>query len=53
MTVNTLCSVFVSNNTTAANEEIFHSLIDAGEGVAKGLEKIDLSSIPNLFIIEI
>ena len=47
MTANTSCSVFVSNNNTTAtsNEEIFHLLIDAGEGVAKSLEKIDLSSI--------
>src|ERR671923_2592450 len=46
MTVNTSCSVFVSNNATATdNEEIFHLLIDAGEGVAKSLEKIDLSSL--------
>src|SRR5918994_7076992 len=49
MTTNTSCSVFVSNNATAgANEEILHLLIDAGEGVAKSLEKIDLSSIPNV-----
>src|SRR5919106_2788608 len=46
MTVNTSCSVFVSNNATATdNEEIFHLLIDAGEGVAKSLERIDLSSL--------
>jgi phosphoribosyl 1,2-cyclic phosphodiesterase len=49
MTANTSCSVFVSNNTTAtSNEKIFHLLIDAGEGVAKSLEKIDLSSILNV-----
>ncbi|MDQ3840603.1 MAG: MBL fold metallo-hydrolase [Thermoproteota archaeon] len=43
MSTNTSCSVFVSNNTTEANQEILHLLIDAGEGVAKSLEKIDLS----------
>src|SRR5918994_7185381 len=48
VSTNTSCSVFVSNNATAANEEILHLLIDAGEGVAKSLEKIDLSSIPNV-----
>jgi phosphoribosyl 1,2-cyclic phosphodiesterase len=45
MTANTSCSVFVSNNATEDNQEIFHLLIDAGEGVAKSLEKIDLSSL--------
>jgi phosphoribosyl 1,2-cyclic phosphodiesterase len=44
MTTNTSCSVFVSNNITETNQEIFHLLIDAGEGVAKSLEKMDLSS---------
>jgi phosphoribosyl 1,2-cyclic phosphodiesterase len=44
MTTNTSCSIFVINNTTEANQEIFHLLIDAGEGVAKSLEKMDLSS---------
>src|ERR671918_1577735 len=43
MTTNTSCSIFV-NNTTEANQEIFHLLIDAGEGVAKSLEKTDISS---------
>jgi hypothetical protein len=50
MTTNTSCSVFVvSNNTATANEEIFHLLIDAGEGVAKSLEEMDISS-PNVNI---
>jgi phosphoribosyl 1,2-cyclic phosphodiesterase len=48
VSTNTSCSVFVSNNATTANQEIFHLLIDAGEGVAKSLEKMDLSSSPNV-----
>ena len=48
MTTNTSCSIFVSNNTTEAKQEIFHLLIDAGEGVAKSLEKMDISSSPNV-----
>lgn len=50
MTANTSCSVFVSNSTTTvANQEIlFHLLIDAGKGVAKSLEKMDLSSSSNV-----
>ena len=47
MTTNTSCSIFV-NNTTEANQEIFHLLIDAGEGVAKSLEKTDISSSLNV-----
>jgi phosphoribosyl 1,2-cyclic phosphodiesterase len=47
MTTNTSCSIFVSNNTTEAKQEIFHLLIDAGEGVAKSLEKMDITS-PNV-----
>lgn len=34
--------------TTEGNQEILHLLIDAGEGVAKSLEKMDLSSSPNV-----
>src|ERR687891_2230479 len=48
VSTNTSCSVFVSNNATTANQEIFHLLIDAGEGVAKSLEKMDLSSSLNV-----
>jgi phosphoribosyl 1,2-cyclic phosphodiesterase len=47
MSTNTSCSIFVSNNTPEGNQEILHLLIDAGEGVAKSLEKMDLSSSPN------
>jgi phosphoribosyl 1,2-cyclic phosphodiesterase len=48
MSTNTSCSIFVSNNITEGNQEILHLLIDAGEGVAKSLEKMDLSSSPNV-----
>lgn len=49
MSTNTSCSILVSNNTTEGNnQEILHLLIDAGEGVAKSLEKMDLSSFPNV-----
>jgi mRNA degradation ribonuclease J1/J2 len=53
MSTNTSCSVFVSNNTTtttvaAAKQEIFHMLIDAGEGVAKSLDRMDISSSSNV-----
>jgi ribonuclease BN (tRNA processing enzyme) len=48
MSTNTSCSIFVSSNTTEGNQEILHLLIDAGEGVAKSLEKMDLSSSPNV-----
>jgi hypothetical protein len=41
MATNTSCSVFVSNNTVAANDEIFHLLIDAG-GVSNSLEVMDI-----------
>src|SRR5919112_3748626 len=55
MGTNTSCSVFVSKATTtttapaaAANQEIFHLLIDAGEGVAKSLDRMDIPSYPNV-----
>lgn len=53
MSTNTSCSVFVSKKTTttapaADNQEIFHLLIDAGEGVAKSLDRIDIPSYPNV-----
>src|SRR5262245_44527197 len=43
MSTNTSCSIFVIDNTADGNQEILHLLVDAGEGVAKSLEKIDLS----------
>jgi ribonuclease BN (tRNA processing enzyme) len=48
MSTNTSCSIFVIDNTTEGNQEILHLLIDAGEGVAKSLEKIDLSYSHNV-----
>jgi phosphoribosyl 1,2-cyclic phosphodiesterase len=47
MSTNTSCSIFVSNNKTDGNQEILHLLIDAGEGVAKSLDKMDISSSTN------
>jgi phosphoribosyl 1,2-cyclic phosphodiesterase len=48
MTTNTSCSVLVSYNTkSSSNKEVFHLLVDVGEGVTRSLEKIDLSSYPN------
>src|ERR671915_817525 len=47
MSTNTSCSIFVSNNKTNGNQEILHLLIDAGEGVAKSLDKMDISSSTN------
>jgi phosphoribosyl 1,2-cyclic phosphodiesterase len=46
MSTNTSCSVFVSNDTTTTkdNQELFHLLIDAGEGVVKSLEKMHLTN---------
>ena len=44
MTANTSCSVFASINATTAGGEMFHLLIDVGEGVLKSLEKMDPSS---------
>jgi phosphoribosyl 1,2-cyclic phosphodiesterase len=38
MATNTSCSVFVSNNAMTADNELFHLLIDAGEGVSNSLE---------------
>jgi phosphoribosyl 1,2-cyclic phosphodiesterase len=42
MATNTSCSVFVSNNAMAADNEIFHLLIDAGEGVSNSLEMMNI-----------
>jgi phosphoribosyl 1,2-cyclic phosphodiesterase len=42
MATNTSCSVFVSNNAMTADNEIFHLLIDAGEGVSNSLEVMDM-----------
>jgi phosphoribosyl 1,2-cyclic phosphodiesterase len=44
MTANTSCSVFASINATTAGGEMFHLLIDVGDGVLKSLEKMDPSS---------
>lgn len=47
-TANTSCSVFVNHDTTtSSNMQIFHLLIDVGEGVIQSLGKIDLSSYPD------
>lgn len=53
MSTNTSCSVFVSKKTTTTapavdNQDIFHLLIDAGEGVAKNLDRMDIPSYPNV-----
>ena len=48
ISTNTSCSIFVIDNTTEGNQEILHLLIDAGEGVAKSLEKIDPSYSHNV-----
>jgi phosphoribosyl 1,2-cyclic phosphodiesterase len=47
MSTNTSCSIIVIDNTADGNQEILHLLVDAGEGVAKSLEKIDLSYSQN------
>jgi phosphoribosyl 1,2-cyclic phosphodiesterase len=46
---NTSCSVFVANDDpkTPSRMQVFHLLIDVGEGVVQSLEKIDLSSYPD------
>jgi phosphoribosyl 1,2-cyclic phosphodiesterase len=43
MATNTSCSVFVSNSASAADNKIFHLLIDAGEGVSNSLGVMDIS----------
>jgi phosphoribosyl 1,2-cyclic phosphodiesterase len=57
---NTSCSVFSINPSTGTNEQIFHLLIDIGEGVVKSIEqpasdnfasKSELSSVPNAVLI--
>ena len=49
LTANTSCSVFATHDTTttSSNMQIFHLLIDVGEGIIHSLEKIDLSSYPD------
>jgi phosphoribosyl 1,2-cyclic phosphodiesterase len=47
MNANTSCSIFVKKSNTNSDKEIFHLLVDIGEGVIRGLEKIDLSSYPD------
>jgi phosphoribosyl 1,2-cyclic phosphodiesterase len=59
MAANTSCSVFSINPSTADNNQIFHLLIDIGEGVVKSVEqgsdgfasKSNLSGIPNAVLI--
>jgi phosphoribosyl 1,2-cyclic phosphodiesterase len=46
ITTNTSCSVLVSYGTTSSNKQVFHLLIDVGEGIIQSLEKTDLSSYP-------
>ena len=59
---NTSCSVFTINPSDGAKNEMFHLLIDVGEGVVASLEKgmadiasgwsiAKLSSIPNAILI--
>ncbi|MGC2680856.1 MAG: MBL fold metallo-hydrolase [Candidatus Nitrosopolaris sp.] len=56
---NTSCSVFSINPSTGANKEVFHLLIDIGEGVVKSIEqgsdafasKSHLSGFPNAVLI--
>ena len=56
---NTSCSVFSINPSTGTNDQIFHLLIDIGEGVLKSIErpadnfasKSELSGIPNAVLI--
>ena len=44
---NTSCSVFISYGTTSSNKQVFHLLVDVGEGIIQSLEKTDLSSYPD------
>jgi phosphoribosyl 1,2-cyclic phosphodiesterase len=55
---NTSCSVFSINPSTGANDQVFHLLIDIGEGVVKSIEqasdiasKSKFSGIPNAVLI--
>ena len=47
ITANTSCSVLVSYGTTSSNKQVFHLLVDVGEGMIQSLEKTDLSSYPD------
>ena len=47
ITANTSCSVLVSYGTTSSNKQVFHLLVDVGEGIIQSLEKTDLSSYPD------
>jgi phosphoribosyl 1,2-cyclic phosphodiesterase len=59
MAANTSCSVFTKNTTGYGKNEVFHLLVDIGEGVVKNLErgsdvfasKSNLSGIPNAVLI--
>jgi phosphoribosyl 1,2-cyclic phosphodiesterase len=56
---NTSCSVFSINPSTVPNDQVFHLLIDIGEGVVKSIEqasynfasKSKLSGTPNALLI--
>jgi len=47
ITANTSCSVLVSYGTTSSNKQVFHLMVDVGEGIIQSLEKTDLSSYPD------
>ena len=59
LAANTSCSVFSINPSTGANDQVFHLLVDIGEGVVKSIEqgsdafasKSNLSGIPNAILI--
>jgi phosphoribosyl 1,2-cyclic phosphodiesterase len=59
LVANTSCSVFSINPSTATNNQVFHLLVDIGEGVVKSIEqgsdafasKSNLSGIPNAVLI--
>src|SRR5215469_18390969 len=59
LAANTSCSVFSINPSSAAHNQIFHLLVDIGEGVVKSIEqgsdafafKSNLSGIPNAVLI--
>jgi phosphoribosyl 1,2-cyclic phosphodiesterase len=59
LAANTSCSVFSINPSAGANDQVFHLLVDIGEGVVKSIEQAsdnfasrsDLSGIPNAILI--
>jgi hypothetical protein len=52
---NTSCSVFTMNPSSDAKNEVFHLLIDIGEGVLKSIEKSSssLSELVAWFLISL